>query len=88
MKAVIESIGKVGSRARFAGHELVFDQPPNVPGGEDRGPSPLDVMSVSVLTHEAHTSFRCIAGGSGRFRSGTPVCQSNKVDRSPHKACS
>ena len=48
MKAVIESIGKVGSRARVDGHELVFDQPANVPGGEDRGPSPLDVMSVAV----------------------------------------
>ena len=48
MKVVIESIGKVGSRARVGGHELVFDQPATVPGGEDRGPSPLDVMSVSV----------------------------------------
>ena len=48
MKAVIESIGKVGSRASVAGHELVFDQAANVPGGEDRGPSPLDVMSVAV----------------------------------------
>jgi uncharacterized OsmC-like protein len=48
MKAVIESIGKVASRTRVAGHELVFDQPTSVPGGEDRGPSPLDVMVVSV----------------------------------------
>jgi uncharacterized OsmC-like protein len=48
MKFVIESIGKVGSRARVGAHELVFDQPANVPGGEDRGPSPLDVMSLSV----------------------------------------
>jgi uncharacterized OsmC-like protein len=48
VKAVIESIGKVGSRAVVDGHELVFDQPLAVPGGEDRGPSPLDVMSVSV----------------------------------------
>ena len=35
MKVVIESIGKVGSRARVGGHELVFDQPATVPGGED-----------------------------------------------------
>ncbi len=48
MKAVIESIGKVGSRARVGGHDLIFDQPEAVPGGEDRGPSPLDVMYVSV----------------------------------------
>jgi uncharacterized OsmC-like protein len=48
MRVVIESIGKVGSRARVGAHELVFDQPANVPGGEDRGPSPLDVMSLSV----------------------------------------
>lgn len=48
MKAVVESTGKVGSRAEVGGHVLVFDQPRTVPGGEDRGPSPLDVMSVSV----------------------------------------
>ena len=48
MKAVIESIGKVGSRVRLGEHELVFDQPPPVPGGEDRGPSPLDVMVAAV----------------------------------------
>jgi len=48
MKAVIESIGGVGSRAVIGGHELVFDQPAALPGGADRGPSPLDVMSVAV----------------------------------------
>jgi putative redox protein len=48
MKAVVESIGKVGSRVRVNGHEFLFDQPPAVPGGEDRGPSPLDVMVASV----------------------------------------
>lgn len=48
MKAVVESTGKVGSHARLGAHEMVFDQPPDVPGGEDRGPSPLDVMVVSV----------------------------------------
>jgi uncharacterized OsmC-like protein len=48
MRVVIESIGKVGSRARVGAHELIFDQSANVPGGEDRGPSPLDVMSASV----------------------------------------
>jgi uncharacterized OsmC-like protein len=48
MKAIVESIGKVGGRATVDGHELVFDQPKTVPGGEDRGPSPLDVMAVAV----------------------------------------
>jgi uncharacterized OsmC-like protein len=48
MKVVIESIGKVGSKAIVGAHELVFDQPTNAPGGEDRGPPPLDVLSVSV----------------------------------------
>jgi len=48
MKAIVESLGKVGSRVRLGAHELHFDQPSLVPGGEDRGPSPLDVMSVSV----------------------------------------
>ena len=48
MKVVVESIGRVGSRAMVGQHELVFDQPGTVPGGEDRGASPLDVMSVAV----------------------------------------
>ena len=48
MKAAIESIGKVGSRVRLGSHELTFDQPAAVPGGEERGPSPLDVMVASI----------------------------------------
>jgi uncharacterized OsmC-like protein len=48
VKAVIESAGKVASRVRIGAHELVFDQPASVPGGEDRGPSPLDVLAISV----------------------------------------
>jgi len=48
MKAVIESAGGVASRARLGSHELVFDQESPVPGGDDRGPSPLDVMAVAV----------------------------------------
>ena len=48
MKFEIESIGRVGSKVTIGGHELVFDQPARVPGGEDRGPSPLDVMAASV----------------------------------------
>jgi uncharacterized OsmC-like protein len=48
MKAIVESIGKVGSRSRTGNHEMIFDQPLGVPGGEDRGPSPLDVMVLAV----------------------------------------
>lgn len=48
MKAVVESTGKVGSRAKVGNHVMFFDQPLGVPGGEDRGPSPLDVMVLSV----------------------------------------
>jgi ribosomal protein S12 methylthiotransferase accessory factor len=48
VRAVIESAGGVASRVRLGAHEWVFDQPDAVPGGEDRGPSPLDVMIVSV----------------------------------------
>jgi putative redox protein len=48
MKAIVESAGKVASRARLGNHELTFDQPAPVPGGDDRGPSPLDVLAVSV----------------------------------------
>lgn len=48
MKAIVESAGGVASRVRLGSHELTFDQPSSVPGGEDRGPSPLDVMAVTV----------------------------------------
>jgi uncharacterized OsmC-like protein len=48
LKAVVESSGVVGSCARLGTHELRFDQPASVPGGEDRAPSPLDVMVVAV----------------------------------------
>lgn len=48
MKAVIEAMGGVASRVRLGRHELVFDQAEPVPGGEDRGPSPLDVMAAAA----------------------------------------
>jgi putative redox protein len=48
MKASIESAGGVASRVQLGAHTLTFDQPATVPGGGDRGPSPLDVLVVSV----------------------------------------
>lgn len=48
MKATIESAGGVASRLRLGEHELTFDQPTGVPGGEDRGPSPLDVFAAAA----------------------------------------
>jgi putative redox protein len=48
MKFVVESLSGVASRVVIGGHELLFDQPSSIPGGEDRGPSPLDVMAASV----------------------------------------
>jgi putative redox protein len=48
MKAYIESAGGVASRVRLGSHELLFDQPSSVPGGTDRGPSPLDVLAAAV----------------------------------------
>jgi len=48
MKIDIESAGGVASRLRVGSHEVLFDQPIQVPGGEDRGPSPLDVMAAAV----------------------------------------
>ncbi len=72
MKAVVESIGKVGSRARVGEHELVFDQPASVPGGEDRGPSPLDVMLVSVAAC-AHYFAAAYLHGRGLSTDGLTV---------------
>jgi uncharacterized OsmC-like protein len=48
VKINVESRGAVASRVTLGSHELVFDQPSTVPGGEDRGPSPLDVMAATV----------------------------------------
>jgi uncharacterized OsmC-like protein len=72
MKAIVESTGKVGSRVRLGAHELVFDQPATVPGGEDRGPSPLDVMGVSVAAC-AHYYAAAFLHGRGLPTAGLSV---------------
>lgn len=48
MKATIESAGGVASRVRIGSHEVLFDQAQAAPGGQDRGPSPLDVLVAAV----------------------------------------
>jgi uncharacterized OsmC-like protein len=82
MRAVVESIGKVGSRARIGAHELVFDQPVTVPGGEDRGPSPLDVMAVSVAAC-AHYFAAAYLHGRGLATDGLSVEVEAEKDRVP-----
>jgi uncharacterized OsmC-like protein len=82
MKAIIESIGRVGSRVAVGNHELVFDQPTNVPGGEDRGPSPLDVMSLSVGAC-AHYFASAYLFGRGLSREGLSVEVAAEKERVP-----
>jgi putative redox protein len=82
MKAVVETLGKVGSRARLGNHELVFDQPATVPGGEDRGPSPLDVMAVSVAAC-AHYYAAAFLHGRGLATEGLSVEVEAEKERTP-----
>jgi len=82
MKFVVESIGKVGSRVSVGGHELVFDQPKTVPGGDDRGPSPLDVMAVSVAAC-AHYFAAAYLHGRGLSPEGLAVEVVSEKERIP-----
>jgi uncharacterized OsmC-like protein len=82
MKAVIESAGRVGSRVRVGHHELIFDQPPPVPGGEDRGPSPLDVLAVSVAAC-AHYYAAAFLYGRGLPTDGLAVEVEFEKERIP-----
>jgi uncharacterized OsmC-like protein len=82
MKAVVESIGRVGSRVRLGAHELVFDQPRTVPGGEDRGPSPLDVMAASVAAC-AHYFAAAYLHGRGLLTDGLAVEVETVKERVP-----
>ena len=82
MKALIESAGKVASRVRLGDHELVFDQPRSVPGGEDRGPSPLDLMAVSVAAC-AHYFAAAFLHGRGLSTEGLGVGVEFEKERVP-----
>jgi uncharacterized OsmC-like protein len=82
MKALVESIGRVGGRARVGNHEVVFDQPATVPGGEDRGPSPLDLMAVSVAAC-AHYFAAAYLHGRGLPTEGLTVEVESEKARVP-----
>jgi uncharacterized OsmC-like protein len=82
VKAVVESTGKVGSRVRLGTHELVFDQPATVPGGEDRGPSPLDVLGVAVAAC-AHYYAAAFLHGRGLPTAGLSVEVEAEKERLP-----
>jgi uncharacterized OsmC-like protein len=82
MNAVVQSIGKVGSRARVGAHELVFDQPKSVPGGEDRGPSPLEVM-VAAVAACAHYFAAAYLHGRGLPTEGLTVDVQAEKARQP-----
>jgi putative redox protein len=82
MKALVESIGKVGSRVRIGEHVMVFDQPASVPGGEDRGPSPLDVMAASVAAC-AHYFAAAYLHGRGLGSEGLTVEVESEKERVP-----
>ena len=82
MKAVVESTGKVASLARLGKHELVFDQPDTVSGGADRGPSPLDVLAVSVAAC-AHYYAAAFLHGRGLPTEGLSVEVESEKQRAP-----
>lgn len=82
MNAVVESLGKVASRVRIGEHQLVFDQPPSIPGGEDRGPSPLEALVVAVAAC-AHYFAAAYLHGRGLSTEGLTVEVQSEKERVP-----
>lgn len=82
MRAKVESVGKVGSRVRLGRHDLVFDQPETVPGGEDWGPSPLDVLGASIAAC-AHYYAAAYLHARGLPVEGLTVEVEAEKDRTP-----
>jgi len=82
MRAVVESIGKVACRVRVGTHDMTFDQPVGVPGGDDRGPSPLDalVASVAACVHYFAAAF---LHGRGLPTEGLTVEVESEKERLP-----
>ena len=67
---------------RFGAHELIFDQPAAVPGGDDRGPSPLDVLVASVAAC-AHYFAAAFLYARGISADGLTVEVDAEKDRKP-----
>jgi uncharacterized OsmC-like protein len=63
-------------------HEVIFDQPVTVPGGEDRGASPLDVMALSVAAC-AHYFAAAYLHGRGLPTEGLTVAVETEKERLP-----
>jgi putative redox protein len=82
VKAIVESAGKVASKVRLGSHEVLFDQPATVPGGEDRGPSPLDVLVVAVAAC-AHYYAAAYLHGRGLSTLGLSVAVDADKERVP-----
>jgi uncharacterized OsmC-like protein len=82
MKAIVESAGKVASRVRVGNHDLLFDQPATVPGGDDRGPSPLDVLVVAVAAC-AHYYAAAYLQARGLSTAGLAIAIEAEKERVP-----
>ena len=82
MKATVASAGKVASVVQLGPHQLLFDQPSGVPGGDDRGPSPLDVLGVAVAAC-AHYFAAAFLHGRGLSTSELKVDVEFEKDRTP-----
>jgi hypothetical protein len=82
VKAIVESAGKVASRVRVRSHDLLFDQPATIPGGEDRGPSPLDVL-VAAVAACAHYYAAAYLHGRGFPTLGLSVAVEADKERFP-----
>jgi len=82
MRFNVESLGKVASRVKVGDHEWVFDQPHTVPGGENRGSSPLDVM-VAAVAACAHYYAAAYLHGRGLPTVGLEVEVEAEKERTP-----
>jgi uncharacterized OsmC-like protein len=82
MKATIESAGKVASRVHLGSHEILFDQPTSVRDGEDRGPSPLDMLVASIAAC-AHYFGAAYLSGRGLDPSALSVEVEAEKERVP-----
>ncbi|MGA8015846.1 MAG: OsmC family protein [Candidatus Dormiibacterota bacterium] len=65
MELTVDSLGGDRHRIRVRGHELIVDQP-RESGGEDAGPTPVDLFVASLAACVAHYARRGLGrGGAG-----------------------